>query len=231
MPPKLTLISHLLCPYVQRAVIILQEKQLPYERIDIDLSAKPDWFLRISPLGKTPVLLADEQAIFESSVICEYLDEITGERMHPAAPITRAQHRAWMEFASSSLNAIGAMYNAPDAQTLDAKAGELRAKFRQLEAALDRASHAGPYFSGDTFRMVDAAFAPVFRYFDTFDAIADFGIFNEAPRVKTWRSALQRRASVQNAVRSDYPNLLRDFLLRRESELSRLMRRQQLSVQ
>ncbi|MEN3032581.1 glutathione S-transferase family protein [Chromobacterium amazonense] len=231
MPPKLTLISHLLCPYVQRAVIILQEKQLPYERIDIDLSAKPDWFLRISPLGKTPVLLADEQAIFESSVICEYLDEITGERMHPAAPITRAQHRAWMEFASSALNAIGAMYNAPDAQTLDAKAGELRAKFRQLEAALDSASHAGPYFSGDTFRMVDAAFAPVFRYFDAFDAIADFGIFNEAPRVKTWRSALQRRASVQNAVRSDYPNLLRDFLLRRESELSRLMRRQQLSVQ
>ena len=47
MTPKLTLISHKLCPYVQRAVIALTEKGVPFERIDIDLANKPDWFLRI----------------------------------------------------------------------------------------------------------------------------------------------------------------------------------------
>ena len=79
MAPKLTLISHKLCPYVQRAVIALTEKGVPFERIDIDLANKPDWFLKISPLGKVPVLLVEtadgEAALFESNVICEYIEE------------------------------------------------------------------------------------------------------------------------------------------------------------
>jgi glutathione S-transferase len=63
---KLTLISHKLCPYVQRAVIALAEKGVPFERIDIDLASKPDWFLKISPLGKTPVLLVGDTAIWRT---------------------------------------------------------------------------------------------------------------------------------------------------------------------
>ncbi len=48
MTAKLTLISHLLCPCVQRAIIVLEEKQIAYERIDIDLANKPDGFLRVA---------------------------------------------------------------------------------------------------------------------------------------------------------------------------------------
>lgn len=40
---KLTLISHALCPFVQRAAIVLGEKDVPFERINIDLVDKPDW--------------------------------------------------------------------------------------------------------------------------------------------------------------------------------------------
>ena len=69
MAAPLKLISHKLCPYVQRAVIALTEKGVCFERIDIDLANKPDWFLKISPLGKTPVLVVSEHAIFESAVI------------------------------------------------------------------------------------------------------------------------------------------------------------------
>src|SRR3954469_16264362 len=89
--PKL--ISHKLCPYVQRAVIALAEKAVPFERIDIDLANKPDWFLKISPLGKTPVLLVGDVAIFESAVILEYLEETQPVQLHPADPLTRAEHR------------------------------------------------------------------------------------------------------------------------------------------
>ena len=64
MVAALKLISHKLCPYVQRAVIALTEKGVDFERIDIDLANKPDWFLKISPLGKTPVLLVGDTAIF-----------------------------------------------------------------------------------------------------------------------------------------------------------------------
>src|SRR5882724_5842121 len=82
MTPKLTLISHKLCPYVQRAVIALTEKGVPFERVDIDLANKPDWFLKISPLGKVPVLVVRNErgdvALFESNVICEYIEDTQG---------------------------------------------------------------------------------------------------------------------------------------------------------
>lgn len=223
MTSKITLISHLLCPYVQRAVIVLEEKQITYDRIDIDLANKPDWFLKVSPLGKTPVLLVDGQPIFESNVICEYLEETTQKPMHPQDPLTRAQHRAWMEFASATLNAIGAMYGAPDERTLQAKVDNLQTQFAQIEAELRAVGRHGPYFAGDSFSMVDAAFAPVFRYFDVFETIDDFGVFTHTPSVSAWRAALQQRESVRNAVRADYPDLLREFLIQRRSELSRRM--------
>src|ERR1700727_1234379 len=91
---KLTLISHKLCPYVQRVAIALTEKSLPFTRVDIDLAAKPGWFLAISPLGKTPVLKVDDGAIFESAVILEYLEDTHEPRLHPADPLDRADHRA-----------------------------------------------------------------------------------------------------------------------------------------
>lgn len=221
MPQKLTLVSHQLCPYVQRAVITLTEKNIPFDRIDVDLANKPDWFLKVSPLGKTPVLLVNEQPIFESAVICEYLDETTAPRMHPTDALERAHHRAWIEFSSATLNSIWAMYVAPDTQTLNAKVDDLRAKFRQIEAELGARPNSEPYFAGPTFSIVDACFAAVFRYFDVFETIEDFGVFQELPRVLVWREALAQRASVQSAVRADYPELLRDFLLCRGSEISR----------
>ena len=112
---KLTLISHKLCPYVQRAVISLAEKGVPFERIDIDLANKPDWFLKVSPLGKTPVLLVGDTAIFESAVILEYLEDTQAPALHPADPLARAEHRAWIEFGSAILNDIAGLYAAADA--------------------------------------------------------------------------------------------------------------------
>lgn len=219
MSGPLVLVSHALCPYVQRAAIVLAEKGLPFERRDIDLASKPSWFLAVSPLGKTPVLLVDGAAIFESAVICEYLDDTASPRLHPQDPLRRAQDRAWMEFASALLNAIGAFYNAPDEATLKARAAAIRERFRQVEAELGD----GPYFSGQAFNMVDAAFAPVFRYFDTFDRIGDFGFWTGIPEVQRWRAALARRPSVVTAVSAAYGDRLRGFLRARGSALSRHM--------
>jgi glutathione S-transferase len=95
---KLKLISHTLCLYVQRAVIALTEKGVPFERIDNDLANKSDGFLAISPLGKTSVLQVGDRAIFESAVILEYLEETQPRPLHPADPLTRAKRRAWIEF-------------------------------------------------------------------------------------------------------------------------------------
>ena len=114
----LTLVSHPLCPYVQRVAIVLAEKGVAFERLDVDLAHKPDWFLAVSPLGKTPVLLVDGEALFESAVICEFLDETITPRLHSADPLVRARHRGWIAFASVVLDRIAGFYNATDADGL-----------------------------------------------------------------------------------------------------------------
>lgn len=215
----LHLISHDLCPYVQRAVISLAEKGVDFERSNIDLGNKPDWFLAISPLGKTPVLLADGVPIFESAVILEYLEETQPHPLHPGSPLERARHRAWMEFGSATLNDIAGFYSASDERAFAAKTAALRHKFEWLEGELGE----GPYFSGDRFSLVDVVFGPVFRYFDTFDRIADFGVLTELSKVGRWRRALADRQSVVQTVSSDYPRLLERFIERRGSRLSRIL--------
>lgn len=216
--PGLTLISHALCPYVQRAAIVLAEKGVPFARRDVDLAHKPGWFTALSPLGKTPVLQVGDAAIFESAVICEYLDDTLLPALHPADPLQRAQHRAWMEFGSAMLNTIAGFYNAADAAQWQARRDELLGRWAQLEQALARQ---GPYFAGERFGMVDAVFGPVFRYFEVFESLGVGGFFDGLPKVQAWRDALARRPSVQQAVTVDYPQRLLTFLLARPTELAR----------
>ncbi|AWM04677.1 glutathione S-transferase family protein [Bradyrhizobium amphicarpaeae] len=220
---SLKLISHKLCPYVQRAVIALKEKGVPFERIDIDLANKPDWFLKLSPLGKVPVLVVTtktgEVALFESNVICEYIEETQGgAKLHPVDALKRAEHRAWMEFGSAILGDLWGLETTTEPATFESKRQALGAKFARVEAALGE----GPYFAGEAFSLVDAVFAPIFRYFDLFDELTEHGIFKDVPKVRTWRVALSERQSVRTAVGEDYPQLLRAFLVRHDAHLLRL---------
>ena len=211
---RLTLVSHHLCPYVQRAAIALAEKGVPFERRTIDLAAKPDWFLAISPLGKVPLLIVrqgdgSEAVIFESAVICEYLEDTETETpLHPADPLLRAQHRGWMEFGSSILSDLWGFETAKDADSYEAKRQALIEKFSRVEVALGD----GPFFAGERFSMVDAVFAPIFRYFDVFDTLAPTGVFDRLTKVVAWRAALADRPSVREAVSADYAERLKVFL-------------------
>ena len=221
MSRPLTLVSHLLCPYVQRAAIALGEKGVPFERVVIDLANKPQWFLDISPLGKVPLLKVQrsdgtEAVLFESNVICEYLEETQpGARLHPEDPLTRAEHRAWMEFGSAILADLWGYETTQDAAVFEQKRLALVGKFERVEAALG----AGPYFAGKSFSLVDAVFAPVFRYFEVFDTLIDSRIFAALPKVDAWRKALAARPSVRDAVVPEYPQHLMEFLKRHESHL------------
>jgi len=217
MTTQLKLVSHKLCPYVQRAVIALTEKGVPFERVDIDLDNKPDWFLKISPLGKTPVLLVGDKAIFESAVILEYLEETQPPPLHPADPLARAEHRAWIEFNSAVLGDIWGLEVATDEATFAAKATQLESRLALLERRL-----VGTWFDGEKFSLVDAVFGPAFRYFDVIDEIGDFGIFTNKPKLMQWRKRSSARPSIRGAVGADYNALLRAFTKKKGSYLSRL---------
>jgi glutathione S-transferase len=214
------LVSHPLCPYVQRSAIVALEKGIVLERVTIDLSARPEWFVRLSPNGKVPLLLVGDTVLFESAVIAEYLDETSEGSLLPADPLDRAHHRGWVEFASATLADIGGLYSVPDETSFEQKRLTLAARFARLEEVV-----IGPWFAGYAFGLVDAAFAPVFRYLDTFQQLAGLSLAEGAPNVAAWRCQLRGRQSVRQAVAPEYPALLAEFLRRRSSHLSELINR------
>ena len=225
--PTYTLVSHALCPYVQRVAIALAEKGIAFERRYIDLADKPAWFDAISPLGKVPLLLVDDhtgggpKAVFESAVICEFLEDVgAGPALHPAAPLERALHRSWIEFGSTILSDLWHFETAADATTYEAKRASLKKKFGRVEAQFGE----GPLFSGAQMSLVDAVFAPIFRYFDVFDALAPTGVFEQMPKLRAWRRALFLRPSVTGAVLPDYNVRLQAFLVKHDAYLLRLAR-------
>ena len=204
----LKLVSFDLCPYVQRASIALSEKNVPFERINIDLANKPDWFRKISPLGKVPLLMVGDEVLFESAVIVEYLDETVEPKLHPADPLIKARHRAWMEFGSSILGHIWTIETTGDEAAFEQAVTQVGEKFARLEGVLGE----GPFFAGEAFSMVDAVFAPVFRYFDGFDRRIDLGVFGGKQKLVAWRKALAARKSVKEAVVPDYAERLLAFV-------------------
>ncbi|MBV9078132.1 MAG: glutathione S-transferase family protein [Methylobacteriaceae bacterium] len=220
----LTLVSHDLCPYAQRAAIALAEKAVAFERVTVDFSAKPDWFRAISPLGKVPLLRVAQPGgrdtvLFESNVICEYIEETQpGRRLHPTDPLARAEHRAWMEFGSAILGDVWGLETAKEAAAFETKREAIAAKFARVEAALGP----GPFFAGDAFSLVDAVFAPIFRYFDLFDSLADLRLWIDLPKVSAWRAALAARPSVIAAASPRYADLLHAFLVRHDAHLLKL---------
>jgi glutathione S-transferase len=111
---------------------------------------------------------------------------------------------------------------------MQAKLAVLREKFERIEKELTvqrlpRVQRDGPYFAGASFSLVDAVFAPIFRYWNVFDEMGSFGVFDRTPMVQAWRAALAQRPSVQAAVVGDYDERLRRFLRERRSHLAGLI--------
>jgi glutathione S-transferase len=123
-----------------------------------------------------------------------------------------------MEFGSAILSDLWAVETTRDPQVFETKRAAVAAKFARVETALGT----GPFFTGARFSLVDAVFAPVFRYFDIFDTLTDLRVFADIPKVRAWRGALAERPSVKAAVGADYPEILRAFLVRHDAYLLKL---------
>ena len=206
--PKLKLISFRLCPFVQRAMIVLNEKNVPFEIEYIDHAAPPPWFYDISPLEKVPVLLVDEEPLFESMVICDYLDEITEGSLYPQDPFQKAKDRAWIEFGNGILGTTYDFYLTDDEKKFKHLKNILIDRFEILEDEISDAT----YFNSDTFSMIDAVYAPLFRYHERIAAYKDYQLFEDAPRVKAWGDRLLQRPSVIQSVPPSYEEDMKNYL-------------------
>lgn len=202
---------------MQRAVVLLNEKGIDYDVTYIDLKNKPEWFQRISPLGKVPVLKVGDAVLFESAVICEYLDEVHPPPLHPADALQRGVNRGWIEFSSELFGAIHRLYLAGDATEFDLRRDEAREKLSRLEEHLG----AGPFFNGTRFSLLDAAIAPAFMRIALIEAIRPVGLLDRLPKLQRWSEALLSRDSVRNSVVPEFSALFRDYLAANGSFLAR----------
>ena len=219
-PPKLKLVSFNLCPYVQRALITLEEKKLEHEIEYIDLDMPPDWFFDVSPLEKVPVLLVDDEPLFESIVICEFIDNISGDDLYPQDPFKRARQRAWVALGDGILSTVYDLLNAES--EIDFK----RAKAIIIDRldVLEEEMTEGPFFSGDTFGMIDIAYAPLFRYLTGIALHTDIDFYEDTPEVRAWSETLLSYPAVIASVPDDYEHLLKDSLKRPDTILSGIVK-------
>lgn len=197
---KFELISFKICPFVQRAAITLLEKNIDFDLNYVDIKHPPDWFLEISPFGKVPVLRVDGKPLFESAVIVEYLNEVCPPSMHPADPFRKAENRAWIEFGSNLNMEQFGMLIAPDLEAYQEKYQALQKDLNRLEQQLGD----GPFFNGENFSLVDAAYAPPLMRFALIERYYDFGLLTDCPKIRAWQQVLLNRDSVKQSVAPDF---------------------------
>ena len=218
MKPKL--ISFKLCPYVQKAVLTLLKKGIDYDIEYIDLENPPEWFKKISPLGKVPVLQVGDQVLFESSVIVEYLDEVYGESLHPADPLKKAQNRSWMEFGNECLLNGFNLIVAADEKAFHEQRDAMLTKLDRLQDTLGDS----PFFNGNEPALVDLSFTPFFQR---------LGYLNEASpglvdrerhaHVHQWADRLLAQEIVTASTVPEIKQLYQGMMKKRGGYLSTLM--------
>jgi len=201
---KIELISFKICPFVQRAVITLLHKNIPHTVTYIDLSAPPDWFLDISPFGKTPVIkIDDKHVIFESAIIDEFLDESFEGRLLPSDPLQRAIDRSWIDFGSNLLMTFSGFIHSKVEESFTQKRQTMDKQFSWLEDKLGN----GPYFNDEEFSLVDIAYAPLFMRADLLSLSDNLYPTDKYPKTSAWAKKLLAIPVLPDSVVSDFESL------------------------
>lgn len=195
----------------------MRAKEVDFEVTYINLAEKPDWFLKISPHGKVPVLVVDEQPLYESNAIAEFLEETVTPALHPEDSVRRARNRAWTDYIDDFSGQLGAVYYSDSESDLAENVEAVRAGLRKLETALaDERGNDGPFFNGPGLSLVDAAYAPFFMRFAMVEEKLNTGLLDDYPRVKTWADALIASDRVQGSTAESFPDEFVAALKKRE---------------
>ena len=200
---KMELISFKLCPFVQRAVIVLKKKAIDFDITYIDLSNPPEWFEQVSPLGMVPVLKVGKEVLFESSVIQEYVDEVTPPSLHPEDPLIKAKNRAWISFGGDLNRDLFQLAHATSETDFEQVRTQMTERLHKLEAV-----HSGKaFFNGKDFCLIDAAFALFFMRLAYLADACDLQFLTELPKMRKWSDKLLSEACVQTSVVPELPQM------------------------
>jgi len=216
---KLELVSFKLCPFVQRAIIILKKQKIDYDITFINPMDPPDWFKEISPTGQVPLLKANDEVIFESSVISEFANDISDTDLHPNDAIQKAKNRAWIEFSSSMFDDMFNLLTGNEESYIKAK----ESLFAKL-AKVDAIKGTEAFFNGADFSMIDAAFAPIFMRLSWINEFTDNALsLAEFSNLNTWSASILAVDEVKDSVSEGIDDVYYSNIEAREGYLSTLL--------
>lgn len=231
MTSRYMLCSFKTCPWVQRAAIVLRAKQIAYDINYIDRDHRPEWFLRISPHSKVPVLVIDgKESLFESNAIAEYLDETAPPRLHPEDPMARARNRAWTDYVPDFAEAISSTAYSNSEEEFAREAAGIAKPFGKLEEALSRCGNDGPYFNGPKFSLVDAAYAPFLQRYTFVNRLKPVGAIEKFPRLAAWRDVLLAAPAVKASTVPNIEAVWQENLILRKRWLGKFVSRSVLGA-
>jgi glutathione S-transferase len=216
---QLELISFKLCPFVQRAIISLKEQKQDFKITYINLTNPPPWFKEISPTGQVPLLKVNDEVLFESLVITEFIEEISNHSFHPKTALQKAKNRAWIIFTSDILMDMFGIMTGDEEKFNTCKTG-LFEKLEKIEAAKGTEK----FFNGDTFHMIDAALAPIFMRLKWINEFTNNALsIKQFEKLSHWSEEILSMESVKTSVAEGVDDAYYSNIEAREGFLSTLL--------
>ena len=181
----MTLYSGTTCPFSQRCRIVLYEKGMDFQIIDVDIHNKPEELAVMNPYNQVPVLVERDLILHESNIINEYIDErFPHPQLMPADPVMRARARLFLyRFEQELFSHVDAIEHGSQKA-----ADKARAAVRDSLAQLAPMFAKQKYMLGEEFSMLDVAIAPMLWRLDHYGIVhAETG----RALAEIWRASVQ----------------------------------------
>lgn len=175
--------------------MVLHEKGTDFETYEVDLGNKSEEFLAASPTGKVPVIVVDGDSLYESNVVNQYLDEVTGEpRLMPEDPKLRAHARIWMAVADTDF--FPAVFVASMGHDRGFPEERISEAFEKLSATLQRLEDRleNRDYLADEFSLADVAYAGNLHRLRELEDRGEV-VLDEYPNVAAWMARIEKRES------------------------------------
>ncbi len=154
----MTLYSGTICPYSHRCRIVLFEKGMDFQVIDVDVFNKPEDLVVMNPYNKVPVLVERDLILYEANIINEYIDErFPHPQLMPADPVMRARARLFLHRFEQELFCHIDGLESGVAKTVEKARAAVRENLTQISPVFTKQK----FMLGDEFSMLDVAIAPL----------------------------------------------------------------------
>lgn len=198
-------VGYPLCPYVQRVLISLNEKAVPYEQIWLDPHGElPEWFQEWSPLGRVPVMkVSTGEVLFESMPIVEYIEEQNKvpSIFAKSAP-KRALQRAWASVAGDLYGPQYMSMGATTQEEVEKYFGIMKNTLSILEEKCGKT-----FFSGEVLSVIDIVLAPMFIRFDVVTTVNSMNILDDFPKLQALSDKLLTHDSIAKIIAGDWQSI------------------------